>query len=177
MSAPMVGPDYARHMARYNAWQNQWMFQAADGLTPEQRAKDRGGFWGGIQTTLCHLMWGDTLWISRFDGGESAPPVSSGADTTTVFDWPSMMAGRPRLDARIAAWAWSTDSHDFEGDLTWFSGPSQRKMTALRAVCVMQFFNHQTHHRGQVHGMLTACGVKTDDTDVPFMPDEVPEWR
>lgn len=169
----MITPDYARYMARYNAWQNQWMYQAADGLTEAQREQDRGGFWGGIRTTLSHLMWGDTLWISRFDGGQG-PEL--GLDTSRAYDWPTLMAQRPQLDARIAAWAWSTDDSDFTGDFSWFSDAMQRDFTMPKAVCVMQLFNHQTHHRGQVHEMLTSLGVKTVDTDLPFMPDEVPEW-
>lgn len=173
MSAPMVGPDYARHMARYNAWQNQWMFQAADALTPAQRAQDLGGFWGGIETTLSHLLWGDTLWISRFDSG-AGPEM--GLDTSKAYDWASQMVQRPLLDARIAAWAWSTDDSDFVGEFSWFSGAVNRDVTQTKAACVMQLFNHQTHHRGQVHHMLTHFGVKTIDTDLPFMPDEVPEW-
>ncbi len=171
----MIGPDYARTMARYNAWQNQWMFQAADGLTEAQRLENRSGFWGGIQSTLSHLMWGDTLWLSRFDGGPSTDLMLSAA--RDAFDWPTLMAERPRLDARIAAWAWSTDDSDFAGDFSWFSGALQRHMTQPRALCIMQMFNHQTHHRGQVHAMLTALGVKTTDTDLPFMPNEVPEWH
>jgi uncharacterized damage-inducible protein DinB len=31
-------------------------------------------------------------------------------------------------------------------------------------------FNHQTHHRGQVHAMLTAAGVDVGPTDVPVLP-------
>lgn len=170
----MVGPDYARHMARYNAWQNQWMFQAADGLTQEQRDEDRGGFWGGIQTTLSHLMWGDTIWIARFDGGDG--PLANLANSHDGYDWPTLMAQRPLLDARIAAWAWSTDDSDFLGEINWFSEALQRDFSQTKAACVMQLFNHQTHHRGQVHHMLTSLGVKTTDTDLPFMPAEVPEW-
>ena len=37
--------------------------------------------------------------------------------------------------------------------------------------CVVHFFNHQTHHRGQVHAMLTAAGAKAPVTDIPFMPE------
>ncbi|ABD55299.1 DinB family protein [Jannaschia sp. CCS1] len=170
----MIGPDYARHMARYNAWQNQWMFQACDGLTPAQRMQDIGLFWGSIQGTLSHAHWGDMIWISRFDGGDG--PEAPLTETATAYDWPALMALRPKLDARIAAWAWSTDDSDFDGDLSWYSGAVGRDMTMPRAICAMQLFNHQTHHRGQVHAALTQLGVKTTDTDLPFMPDEVPEW-
>ena len=58
-----------------------------------------------------------------------------------------------------------------DGDLEWYSGTLKRGMTSPRGVCIMQVFNHQTHHRGQVHAMLTAAGAKPDDTDIPFMPE------
>ena len=170
----MIGPEYARTMARYNAWQNQWMFQACDGLSDAQRSEDRGLFWGSIQGTLSHSFWGDMIWISRFDGGEG--PDAPLSDTASAYDWPTLMTQRPLLDARIAAWAWMTDASDFEGELSWYSMGAGRQMTMPRDLCVMQLFNHQTHHRGQVHAALTALGVKTTDTDLPFMPDEVPEW-
>lgn len=170
----MIGPDYARTMARYNAWQNQWIYAAANVLSEAEREAERGAFWGGIRTTLSHLMWGDLIWIARFDGG---PGPEGGHETWgTDYDWPMMMAERPRLDARIVAWARSASDADFSGDLSWYSGAMKRDMTRPRAICVMQLFNHQTHHRGQVHAMLTALGVKTCDTDLPFMPDEVPAW-
>jgi uncharacterized damage-inducible protein DinB len=175
MAAAMVGPEYARYMARYNAWQNQWMYQAADALTEAERELDRGAFFGGIRSTLSHLMWGDTIWIARFDGEPGIETLLGVSHT--AFDWPTLMAKRPQLDARFAAWAWMTDDSDFEGEIRWTSSSTGRAFSLSRAACVMQMFNHQTHHRGQVHAMLTACGVETVDTDLPYMPDEVPEWR
>ena len=86
------------------------------------------------------------------------------------------MAARPALDARIAAWADAAGPDDLSGDLTWWSGATGREVTQPRALCVTQLFNHQTHHRGQVHAMLTGLGVATHDTDLPFMPDELPQW-
>ncbi|WP_224814970.1 DinB family protein [Hasllibacter sp. MH4015] len=170
----MIGPAYAQCMARYNAWQNQWMFQACDGLSDAQRAEDRGLFWTSIEGTLSHAFWGDMIWISRFDGGPG--PDAPLTETATAYDWRTLMAERPKLDARIAAWAWGADASDFDGDLTWYSMGAGREITKPRALCAVQLFNHQTHHRGQVHAALTQLGVKTTDTDLPFMPDEVPEW-
>ncbi len=77
----MISNAFAKTMARYNAWQNQWMFAAADGLGEAERNADRGAFFGGIAATLSHLMWGDTVWIARFDGGETPPPVTNGRAT------------------------------------------------------------------------------------------------
>lgn len=170
----MIGPAYAQSMARYNAWQNHSLYTAAASLDDAAREADRGAFWGGIRRTLAHLAWGDTLWISRFDGGDG--PALGNADAIEQFDWAFLWTERPKLDARIAGWAWMTDASDFEGELSWYSGFLGREMSMPKALCVMQLFNHQTHHRGQVHAMLTAAGAKPDETDLQLMPDDVPEW-
>ncbi len=171
----MIAPEYCQMMARYNAWQNQWMYAACDDLGEAARIEDRGLFWGSIKGTLSHLYWGDLIWISRFDGG--AGPEKGLLESMAAYDWPMLMAERPQLDARIAAWAWSVAPAELEGDLTWMSAALGREFTKRKALCIVQLFNHQTHHRGQVHAALTALGVKTTDTDLPFMPDDVPEWR
>ena len=170
----MITPEYCQTMARYNAWQNQWMYAAVNGLDDAARQKDRGLFWNSIQGTLSHLIWGDTVWISRFDGGPG--PELGLKDSMEAYDWPRLMADRPQMDARIAAWAWSLSPADLEGDYSWYSGATKQQRTMPLAVCITQLFNHQTHHRGQVHAALTAEGIETVDTDLPFMPDDIPEW-
>ena len=58
-----------------------------------------------------------------------------------------------------------------KGDLTWFSGAANREITKPRWQLLMHFFNHQTHHRGQVHAMLTQAGGKPHATDLFVMPE------
>ena len=171
----MITPDYVRTMARYNAWQNQSLYTAAHSLTEADRNQDRGAFWGSIRATLAHLLWGDTIWIARFDGGQGSDRTAREAHAD--YDWPFLVAERPKLDARIASWAWDVTAEDLAGDLSWYSGFLKTDMSRPKALCVMQLFNHQTHHRGQVHAMLTAAGARSEDTDLHVMPDEVPEWR
>ncbi|MCV3271999.1 DinB family protein [Roseobacter sinensis] len=171
----MIDREYVRLMARYNAWQNHSLYYAAAGLDAEAREADRGAFWGSIRKTLAHLAWGDQIWIARFDGGDG--PAMGAMEAFEAYDWETLWSLRPELDARIAGWAWSVADDDLKGDLTWHSGFLGADLTRPKALCVVQLFNHETHHRGQVHAMLTAAGARPDDTDVPFMPDEVPEWR
>lgn len=171
----MITPGYCQTMARYNAWQNQALFQAAATLDPAARQADRGAFFGSIEATLSHLMWADLVWMARLEGGDG--PGGSIAQSTAMFDWPALMAERPRLDARIAAWAWSVGPDDLASDIEWHSFALGGRLRKPYAICVMHLFTHQTHHRGQVHAMLTAAGARPCDTDLPFMPDEVPEWR
>lgn len=171
----MITPEWCRTMARYNAWQNQSAFLAANGLSDEARQADRGAFFGSVAGTLSHVFWGDLIWIGRFDGGPG--PEADLDHSAGAYDWPTLMTERPVLDARIAAWAWMIAPEELDGEVSWFSGAAGRQMTMPTSVCVMQMFNHQTHHRGQVHAMLTAMGARPDATDLPFMPEEVPEWH
>ena len=69
---------------------------------------------------------------------------------------------------RVRGWAEKLDPTWLEGDLTWFSGAAQREVTKPKGLLVAHMFNHQTHHRGQVHCMLTQCGAKPGATDLPF---------
>ena len=171
----MISRAYCVMMARYNAWQNHSLYQAAAGLDDAAREMDRGAFWGSIRKTLAHLAWGDQIWIARFDGGPS--PDVGGMEAFEVYDWDTLWSLRPQLDARIASWAQFIEDGELDGDLTWYSGFLGHDMTRAKALCVVQLFNHQTHHRGQVHAMLTAAGAKPDDTDLQLMPEEIPEWR
>lgn len=171
----MITPGYCQTMARYNAWQNHSLYTAAASLDAAARELDRGAFFGSIRRTLAHLLWADTLWISRFDGGEG--PAMGALEAMDQMDWETLWQARPVLDARIAGWAWMVTEPELEGDITWYSGFLKTDMTRSRTLCIVQLFNHQTHHRGQVHAMLTSAGARPDDTDLQLMPDEVPEWR
>jgi uncharacterized damage-inducible protein DinB len=157
-------------MARYNAWQNDGLRNMTSDMTTAELTMDRGAFFGSIFATLNHLLWGDMLWISRFDGGEGADPSikDSVACTSTPDVW---AVARLRIDARITQWADGVSAIDLEGDVTWTSLAIGRDISKSKALCVMHMFNHQTHHRGQVHAMLTALGYTPNDTDLPFMPE------
>ncbi|SMX30797.1 DinB family protein [Octadecabacter ascidiaceicola] len=166
----MISPEYCQTMARYNQWQNNGLRDVVKSMNEDELRQDRGAFFGSILETLNHLLWGDTLWISRFDGGPSteASIQESRAFTASGTEW---AAERFRMDGRISEWARKLASIDLVGDLHWYSGALGRDMVKPKAICVMQLFNHQTHHRGQVHAMLTAAGHTLNDTDLPFIPE------
>lgn len=166
----MITPAYARTMARYNRWQNARILAACDTLAPEALSTDRGAFFGSILGTLSHLLWGDAIWMSRFDNWDK-PHVGLKDSASFIPDWDALRRLRPGDDGRIVAWADGLPGDGLAGDLTWFSGAAGREVSKPLALCVAHFFNHQTHHRGQVHAMLTAAGARPGDTDLFLMPD------
>lgn len=167
----MITPEYCRMMARYNAWQNRQVTDSVENMPLEELTKDRGAFFGSILATLNHLLWADTLWIARFDGGKGPDAETIPGGTTMTQNANEWALARFRLDGRISSWAKTVTNTDLSGDLKWHSTAMNKDFSKPIALCVMQVFNHQTHHRGQVHAMLGAAGAQMPVTDIPFMPE------
>jgi len=166
----MIDAGYVRTMAQYGAWQNQSLLKAANQIDDKSRRMDRGAFFKSIYGTLNHLLWGDRIWMSRFAGtpGPRAGAIKGSAAETE--DWESYCSARSKMDTTILSWASDVDADWLAADLSWFSGAAQRDITKPKSILVMHFFNHGTHHRGQVHAMLTAAGAEPDDTDLFLLP-------
>ena len=161
----MITPAYVRTMADYNAEMNRRLYDAAARLSDAERRLPRGAFWGSIHGTLAHILWGDSQWMSRFDGWERpTTPIKQSAGI--IDDFAELAPAREKADADISRWAAKVDDAWIDGDLVWFSGAAGREIRAPKRLLVAHFFNHQTHHRGQAHAMLTAAGEETGDTDL-----------
>lgn len=169
---PLITPSYVSSMAAYNGWQNANLYGAADTLSDDDRRADKGAFFGSIHATLSHLLWGDLRWMNRF--ADVAPPTQTSipASVDECDDWAEMKTRRVAADQAIIEWAAGLSSEGLAGNLTWYSGAAGRDETKPLAMLVTHFFNHQTHHRGQIHCLLTASGAKPGDTDLFLMPDE-----
>ena len=164
-SASMISPAFVDMMAAYNAEMNRRVYAAAARLSDHERRLPRGAFWGTIHGTLCHLLWGDRMWMSRFDGWEK--PAVAITDSATLFsDFDELQQARIDADGKISAWAGRVSDAWLADDMVWRSAAAGREMRAPRGLLVTHFFNHQTHHRGQVHALITAAGEKTGDTDL-----------
>ena len=100
----MITPAYVRLMAQYNAEMNRRLYAAAARLTDAERKADRGAFWQSVHGTLTHLVWGDTQWMSRFDGWPK-PEVGQKQSAGMVDDFATLRARREQADADIIAWA------------------------------------------------------------------------
>jgi uncharacterized damage-inducible protein DinB len=164
----MISAEHAGTMARYNTWQNRSLYAAAATLTDGARRLDRGGFWGSIHGTLSHLLWGDRMWMSRFAGWPK-PDVPIKQSHTLIAEFDPLAEARIAADRAIEAWAAGLDDAVLAGTLTWFSGAMNREVNGPRWLLVAHMFNHQTHHRGQVHHMLTAAGARPEATDLMLL--------
>jgi uncharacterized damage-inducible protein DinB len=166
----MIDPAYVQCMARYNRWQNENLYVVADGLSTQEREQDRGAFFGSIHRTLSHLLWADRVWMSRFT---NLPRPQGGISESIALysSWHILTAERAGFDRAIIDWADDVDQAWLAADQTYYSGGAKRDVTRPRWILVAHMFNHQTHHRGQVHCMLTQAGGKPHDTDLPLTPE------
>jgi uncharacterized damage-inducible protein DinB len=164
----MIDAAYVQRMARYNRWQNENLYGVADGLSDAERRRERGAFFGSIHATLNHLLWGDRTWMSRF-AGTPRPDGGIPQSVSLHADWNDLKRERAAFDAVIIDWADRLDAAWLSEELTWFSAAIKTEVRKPRWLLVTHMFNHQTHHRGQVHCMLTQAGGKPGDTDLPFM--------
>lgn len=164
----MISPDHAQLMARYNTWQNQSIYGAASSVPSAELHLDRGAFFGSIFAILSHIYWADQLWLERFSHAERTvgDMASSTCQASTFKD---LQAKRTKFDAKIESWAGGLTQKVLAAEFSWVSGLAGAPLKRPFWVNVTHFFNHQTHHRGQVHAMLTALGASPQDTDLIFM--------
>jgi uncharacterized damage-inducible protein DinB len=166
-------------MARYNSWFNQRLYAACGKLDDAQRKLDRGAFFGSIHRTLNHLVVADQIWLKRFrqfgeeHGLATTPltnsvldlPLDSTLATVLFHDWPQLVAKREQLDAAIEQWLGDLSSTSLQFTMRYGNTKGlQRAHPMWQALS--HFFNHQTHHRGQVTAMLNQAGVDVGVTDM-----------
>ena len=172
----MIDLGYVQRMARYNRWQNENVYGVADALSDAERRRNRGAFFGSIHATLNHihatlnhLVWADRIWMSRL-AGTPRPDGGIPESISLHGDWADLKRERKDFDAVMIDWADRLDAASLAGELAYYSGAIKSELRKPKWLLITHMFNHQTHHRGQVHCMLTQAGGKPGDTDLPFMP-------
>lgn len=150
------------HLARYNALANQRLYDAVAALPPDEYEKPRPAFFGSIQGTLNHILIGDRIWLGRFEGREVP---STGLDAILHADLEALRRAREEEDARIEAFVGGLDD-DFLARTFRYTNNAGKLCEDPADVLVTHLFNHQTHHRGQVHDMLSQTDVPPPSLDM-----------
>lgn len=170
----VMTPQTAALMAHYNRWMNERMFDAAASLDAASLTVERGAFFGSILGTLNHIAVADTIWLHRFARHEAAFttlgalsnfPQPSALTQPLAPDLTGLRVYRRQLDELIERWVAELTPEQLAGSISYsnMAGvPSSRNFGAL----LQHFFNHQTHHRGQVSTLLFQAGVDVGVTDL-----------
>lgn len=167
--------DHYALLARYNRWLNERLYDACEQLSDAERKADRGAFFGSIHRTLEHLVYGDKLWLGRFalqgEGFAALPPdlvrLPPGAGYGSVMhdDWAALRAERARLDAAIEDWVREMPAA-FAASTMRYANTAGVPRAHPAWAALAHFFNHQTHHRGQVTTLLSQAGIDPGATDM-----------
>ena len=158
-----------RMLARYNRLANERLYASCAELDDAARRQDRGAFFRSIHGTLNHIMVGDRIWMARFEGGIVA---STGLDAILHDDFDELRAARRVEDARIEAFMTGLDVDALGGTLAYISHEGHPFEDPM-AVLLPHFFNHQTHHRGQITALLrqTDCTYPVLDMHRVMIPE------
>ena len=149
-------------MARYNRWANRRLYGAVAQLEPEEIHAPRSGFFPSIAKTLNHMVVTDRIWMGRFIGNLSD---HRRLDEAPYDDFAELTAAREAEDQRIIAFFKTLPQARIDAVLDYKNMAGEPKSSALLPL-LAHFFNHQTHHRGQAHGMLSSTRVAPPSLDL-----------
>ena len=142
-------------LARYNRLANERLYAACAELSETERNQDRRAFFTSLHGTLNHILLGDRIWLARF-AGEEVP--STGLDTVLYEDFDALRAARAAEDQGIEDFVAGLDEGFLEGEIEYRNNEGVL-LRDPEALLLAHLFNHQTHHRGQVHDMLCQTEV------------------
>lgn len=160
-------------LADYNIWMNDKVYAAASQLSDAELKENRGAFFGSIHGTLNHLLVADRIWLQRFAHHFSTPstlewvsqlPRPTALDEMLFNDFQEMREHRQILDLSIKDWVISLSLTDLQQILEYSSMkgiPARKPFAGV----LLHFFNHQTHHRGQVTTLFAQLGKDVGPTD------------
>lgn len=145
-------------LGRYNAWANRRLYDAAAALGDADYRADRGAFFRSLHGTLNHLLVTDYVWMNRFTGEGEAP---SQLDAILHETLPALRVAREAEDRRIVAYVEGLDDAHLAGVIRYRRVSTPEEFVQPLTPALAHWFNHQTHHRGQAHAILTGlqgCG-------------------
>ena len=160
--------------SKYNARMNEQFYDLAGGLEYSQLTENRGIYFSSVIGTLNHIVVGDITWLKRFsthpanfNSLEFVRELSQPNALNTIVheDFVLLRTLRKSLDDCILEFVFEVDEDLLASSLTYtnFKGVQSTKSLSL---LMLHFFNHQTHHRGQVSSLFSQMGIDIGVTDL-----------
>jgi uncharacterized damage-inducible protein DinB len=161
----MAGAAHYRMFGHYNAWANAQLYDAAARLSTEQYRADRGAFFKSVHGTLNHLLVTDRIWMQRFTGQGEAPNRLDAILFETIDE---LRSARDAEDQRILRFVEGLDDRRIGGTIKYRRVSSPEQFEQQLSLALAHWFNHQTHHRGQVHALLTGLVGQAPELDLLY---------
>ena len=157
--------DFATHfqmLALYNRIANERLYATCAQLNDAEYRKQRPGSFGSIHGLLNHILLGDRRWMGLFENGQRVtPPLNE----ILYDDFPSLRRARAREDARIESFFSGPLVGFWDSSFQYTNNQGKDYVETAHVAC-SHLFNHQTHHRGQVHVMLSRAQVAPPALDL-----------
>ncbi|WP_048647710.1 DinB family protein [Nitratireductor soli] len=150
-------------MAAYNLWANQRIYDAAAALDTDALNRDVHAFFKSMIGTLNHILVADRIWLKRFTGEGDAPNQLDAILHTAL---PALRIAREGEDRRIVDWIGGLDEAALAGRFTYVTVTDVRTVSQHLTPALSHLFNHQTHHRGQAHAILSILGQEAPSLDL-----------
>jgi uncharacterized damage-inducible protein DinB len=162
----MSGPALMRTMARNNAWANAVLHDACRALPENAWAAPYPSFFGSIPATMDHILTVDLYYLDGLEAGGLGRAVF---DRTELTQRASLFAAQAEADTRLMRFCDGLSGTDLSAlrVIERPDGPTEERVAAI----LLHLFQHQIHHRGQVHALLSLSG-----TDPPQLDDFHLEW-
>ena len=161
-------------MAKYNQWMNKQVYSAAAELDDLELREDRGAFFGSILGSLNHILVGDIVWLKRFaehpknyKSLQYLNSLSKPLVLTEILhsDFNELQKARIKMDEVIVKFSMEASEKDYELGLS-FKNMKGQPFKKNFGFLVQHFYNHQTHHRGQVTTLFSQQGIDVGVTDL-----------
>jgi uncharacterized damage-inducible protein DinB len=154
--------DLFRMLAQYNRVANQRLYESCAQLPKAEYRLQRHGSFNSIHNLLNHMLLGDRIWMSRFRGdGHTAPPLNA-----ILFEtFGELRSARVEEDESIQSFFENVGDGFLKSSLA-YTNNQGRNYVETAPVAALHFFNHQTHHRGQVHVMISQTPVDPPSLDL-----------
>ncbi len=148
-------------LARYNKLANRKLYECAQ-LSDVERKRTRSAFFKSIHATLNHIMVGDSIWLNRFEGKQIP---STKLEAILYEDFDELQKARVAEDERIETFA-ANLTEEFLDSTIGYVNNAGKTCADPTDLLVAHFFNHQTHHRGQIHDMITQTEIAPPSLDM-----------
>ena len=166
---PTSNKTQYKMLADFNQWANIHIYDSSEMLSSDDYFMDRGAFFGSVHNTLNHLLLIDRLWGARIAG--EAPPTITGLDDVLYDAFDELRTARIAEDEKLIKLVDDLSEDDLTETVS-YKMSNGTAMQTERWLMLSTLFNHHTHHRGQVHCLLTQSDISIPALDIIYYAKE-----
>lgn len=157
-----------RKLAHANALANRRLHAACSTLLPGEFDAARTGFFPSIRATLNHILIVDWFYVDALEGGTLGPKAFENREPFPQL--PALTQAQAEIDQRLIALCEGLNGEKL-GDIVNVHRGSRIQHNRCDDI-LSHLFQHQTHHRGQVHAMLSGTSIRPPQLDEFIVGDD-----